>query len=239
MVTVTRPQTERRGPFGDRFTRHGRGALLLSSAILAMAEAGFIAASYLGSRWLFGGLALVALLLWAFLLSFFRNPRRRIPEGDRDVVAAADGKVTSVTEVEEEDFIGAPATRISIFLSVFNVHVNRAPVGGIVERLLHRKGTFRNALDRDARETNECQEIGIRMADDTRVLVRQIAGLIARRIVCPLDEGASIDKGFDFGMIRFGSQTEVSVPARDGRPFQVRVAPGDTVRGGETILGEW
>ncbi|MEE8142860.1 MAG: phosphatidylserine decarboxylase [Planctomycetota bacterium] len=236
MPTETAPLTRSvaRGLLGDRLTRHGRGPLLLFSALLL----GIAVGSCLGPVWL-KGVAGLSVALWLFVLCFFRNPRRSVPAGEDRVVAAADGKIISVTPVAEEEFIGGPATRICIFLSVLNVHVNRAPIAGTVEYLEYRCGTFHNALKAESRETNECQLIGLRSAQGTPVLVRQIAGLIARRIVCPLRVGELLEKGFDFGMIRFGSQTEVSVPDRDGRPFQPRVKPGDRVKGGETILGEW
>ena len=185
------------------------------------------------------GAAAVFLLGWVFVLSFFRNPSRTPPAGEHQVVSPADGTVISVERVDDEDFIGGPATRISIFLSVFNCHVNRAPVAGVVEYVHHRKGTFKNAMKAEARDSNECQFLGLRMADGTPVLVRQIAGLIARRIVCPVTVGTALPRGYDYGMIRFGSQTEVSVPDRDGAVFEVRVGPGDKVVGGVTVVGMW
>ena len=226
-----------RGLWGDRFTRHGGPVIAVSTLLLGVT--GAVSAGFaVRAPWL-SGVTFICFLLWLFVLSFFRNPGRQIPEGADCVVAPADGKVISVTRVDDEEYIGGPATRISIFLSVFNVHVNRAPVAGVVEYLRHRRGTFRNTLDPAARETNECQAIGQRTPDGTPVLTRQIAGLIARRIVCPIEEGHWLEKGFDFGMIRFGSQTEVSIPDRGSRAFRTRVEPGDPIRGGETILGEW
>ncbi len=226
-----------RGPLGNRFTRYGVGPLV-TGTVVALALAGlleWLVPEAAGGRWWL----LLPAGLWLFLLSFFRNPRRAIPAGDSVVLSAADGKVLDVARIEAEEFIGAPATRISIFLSVFDVHVNRAPVTGRVCYLDYRRGTFRSATQRAARESNECQSIGQEMADGTRVLTRQIAGLIARRIVCPLTEGEQLAQGVDFGMIRFGSQTEISVPDRNGRRFVARVRPGDVVRGGSTVIGEW
>ncbi|MCI0652362.1 MAG: phosphatidylserine decarboxylase [Planctomycetes bacterium] len=227
------------GLCGDRFTRHGTSTLLGASTILIVASAAALTLAVRAefvAAWYAAGACVIC---WLVVLSFFRNPRRTIPAGDALVLSAADGVVTDVTPVERETFIDGPAVRIGVFLSVFNVHVNRAPVAGIVRHLCHRPGAFASATSKRARESNECQEIGIETPAGTRVLVRQIAGLIARRIVCPLREGDAIAKGFDFGMIRFGSRTEVSVPARDGARFRCAVSPGDKVKGGSTVLGEW
>ena len=225
-----------RGLGGNLLTRHGTPVVVVVSCILLLSMVGLLLSVSPGTVRL--TLLSVLAVLWLFMLSFFRNPERTIPAG-AGVVSPADGTVISVTEVDEDTFVGGPATRISIFLSIFNVHVNRSPVAGVVEHLHHRRGTFRSATSAAARETNECQEIGIRMEDGTPVLVRQIAGLIARRIVCPIKVGDSLDKGFDFGMIRFGSQTEITLPKRDGRPFRATVSAGQKLQGGESIVGEW
>lgn len=226
-----------RGPIGDRFTRFGVRPLAAATSLCAACAAlvVWLVPQAVGGAWW----CAVPGALWLFVLSFFRNPRRAIRTDDAVVLSAADGRVLDVAHIDAEEFIGGPATRISVFLSVFDVHVNRAPVAGRVAYLDYMRGTFRSATRRDVRDTNERQSIGQEMADGTRVLTRQIAGLIARRIVCPLEEGAHLAQGVDFGMIRFGSQTDVSVSDRNGLRFHARVRAGDVVRGGRTILGEW
>ena len=232
--------TRKHGPWGNRLTRHGARTVAVFTAILAGLLAGGAGwATFVGSLSLFILTTILCLGSWLAVLAFFRNPPRNLqPEANR-AVAPADGKVIGIERVENEEYVGGPATRVSIFLSVFNVHVNRTPVAGVVDYLSYRRGTFRNALQKEARETNERQALGLRMADGTRVLVRQIAGLIARRIVCPVKEGERLPIGFDYGMIRFGSQTEVSIPDRPSQVFRVHVTIGQVVHGGETIIGAW
>jgi len=224
------------GLLGNMLTRHGTPVILWASA-LALAIAvliGFGVADPL-TRW---ALMQLPVLLWLFVLSFFRNPSRVAAAGDTPL-SPADGKVIAIEEVEDEVYVDGPAVRVQIFLSVFDVHVNRAPVAGTIEHLRHIDGQFTNAMGASAREVNERQEIGIRTEDGMPVLIRQIAGLIARRIVCPLQAGQVIDRGFDFGMIRFGSQTEIVIPPRQGVPFRAQVRPGQMVQGGKTVLGDW
>lgn len=224
------------GLLGNLLTRHGTPVVVWAT-VLALVSALAIISSTESSitRWV---LLCILLLLWVFVLSFFRNPTRVAPPGDAPV-SPADGKVLSIEQVDDEVYVGGPAVRIQIFLSVFNVHVNRSPVTGIVEHLRHVDGEYKNAMGASAREVNERQEIGLLGSDGVPVLVRQIAGLIARRIVCPLQAGQQIERGFDFGMIRFGSQTEIVIPARNGIPFRTHVKEGQAVRGGKTVLGDW
>ena len=187
-----------------------------------------------GSPWVF--LTPVPGVLLLFTLWFFRDPERAIPGEAGAVVSPADGKVVAITEVPEEEYIGGPATRIDIFLAVYNVHVNRAPLAGTVEHLADRDGPYLSALKFDAGEKNRAKSVGFR-ADEGGYpfLVRQIVGAIARRIVCPAKVGERYAKGQRFGMIKFGSRTQVSLPAESG--LTVRVKVGDRVRGGATVLG--
>lgn len=235
-MTTSTISTEGSGLLGNRLTRYGTPVILWST-FLAMACALLIVFTVSDpvGRWV---LLSVPLLLWLFMLSFFRNPTRIPPAGDTPI-SPADGKVIAIEEVSDEVYVDGPALRIQIFLSVFNVHVNRASVSGTVEHLRHIDGQYINAMDASAREKNERQEIGIRTSDGTPVLIRQIAGLIARRIICPLEAGQVIDRGFDFGMIRFGSQTEIVIPPRQGVPFKAQVKVGEMVEGGKTVLGDW
>jgi phosphatidylserine decarboxylase len=171
-----------------------------------------------------------------FGLGFFRDPERAIPGGAGLLVAPADGVVTEVSEVREDRVLGAPAKKFGIFLSVLDVHVNRAPCDGRVEKLEYRKGTFVNAMSTASSSTNESQWIAIRAPGPSGpvVVVRQVAGLLARRIVCALEEGQEVRRGERIGMIKFGSRTELYVPVAAVRDVAVRT--GDRARGGETVL---
>ncbi len=176
--------------------------------------------------------AWMVLALW--VVAFFRDPLRPGPRGDKLVIAPADGKVISVVPMAESTFVGGQATRISIFMNVFNVHVNRYPTDGIVEHRAYTAGRFFNAAAEKASAENEQASIGIR-TDYGRVLVRQIAGLVARRIVTDGDKGDRIRQGERMGLIRFGSRVDVFVPAG----VQVRAKVGDVTRAGQTIIAEW
>ena len=172
----------------------------------------------------------------AFVLYFFRDPERAVPEGAGVVVAPADGKVIAITEVPQEEFIEGPALRIDIFLAVYNVHVNRTPIAGEVAYVADRDGPFLNALKIKAGDENAARTVGF-VADEGgfRYVVRPIVGAIARRIVCPVVKGDKFGRGERFGMIKFGSRTQIAIPVNV--PFDVRVKVGDKVQGAKTILG--
>ena len=177
-----------------------------------------------------GAVALAMLGLAGFTVAFFRNPEREIPGDERVVVAPADGRVIEVGEVEEAD--GGKALRIGIFLTVFDVHVNRMPLAGRVEAI-ERAGTrYRAAFDRRAEGDNVRCVLTLRTAAGERFRVVQITGLIARRIVCHPWVGDWVARGHRFGLIRFGSRTDVVLPTA-AKPC---VRPGQRVRGGSTIL---
>ena len=164
---------------------------------------------------------------------FFRDPDRRIPENPSVVVSPADGVIMEVKSIPEDEFIGGPATEVSIFLSIFDVHVNRIPISGIIEFVQYREGTFHAAFSEKA-GCNEQNCIGI-VKNQLRICVRQIAGMIARRIVCTVKPGTVVRKGDRFGMIKFGSRTDIVLPAR----VNITVKPKQHVRGGETIIGTY
>lgn len=196
------------------------------------------AASLLAARW--GGatwaLPTVFAVLAIWVVAFFRDPIRPGPQGERYVLAAAEGQVVHVTEIDEPLYVKERAVRISIFLSVFDVHVNRYPVNGTVELVHYNKGKFLHAAAEKASLDNEQSSIGIR-GPRGRVLVRQIAGLIARRIVTDSKPGDRVRQAGRLGLIRFGSRTDVFIPL-SARPV-VRVKPGDRVRVGGTVLAEY
>lgn len=198
------------------------------------ASAGIAASAAIG--WWY--LAPVFVLALVFVLSFFRDPSRRIPEEPGVVVAPADGKVVEVTQVDEPPLLKVPSHKIAIFMSPLNVHVNRAPCGGEVETVEYRPGRHHNAQDQEASSENEAVAMVIRAADGrARVLVRQVAGVLARRIVCAAAAGERVERGQRFGMIKFGSRAEVYVPVEAG--FEVRARLGQRVRAGETVLGRF
>lgn len=174
---------------------------------------------------------LVALAIW--LVAFFRDPERTGERGERLVVSPADGKIVQIAEVDESAFLRGRSIRISIFMNVFNVHVNRYPVSGTVAYVNYNKGKFLNAAADKASLENEQMSVGIE-AGGRRVLVRQIAGLIARRIVNYAKVGTPAEQGGRMGMIRFGSRVDVFVPAGS----TVRVKLGDFPVAGVTVLAE-
>jgi phosphatidylserine decarboxylase len=176
---------------------------------------------------------LVALLL-LFVCYFFRDPERVVPVDEAIVVSAADGLVVSVEEYDEPDFHLGPMIRIAVFLSVFDVHVNRSPVAGVVKSTVYKAGQFLDVRHPDSSTRNECRSWWLETAHGS-VAVRQIAGLIARRIVAWSEEGSVLMRGERFGMIRFGSRTEVFLPVG----CTVLVKPGDRVAGASTPIARW
>ncbi|HME87772.1 MAG TPA: phosphatidylserine decarboxylase [Chthoniobacterales bacterium] len=182
--------------------------------------------------WLFSGwVALFFLLLILFTLFFFRDPDREIPADPNAVVAAADGTVKDIVEVEETDVLKIRMRRVGIFLSIFDVHTNRAPIDGRIVFRRHREGLCLDARSPDCAEKNEAMTWGFENLRATLV-VRQLTGTIARRIVAWGDIGDELKKGDQFGMIRFGSRTEVYLPLA----ADVLVKVGDHVAGGSTII---
>ena len=187
-----------------------------------------------GWVWLPLGVLLAIVAVW--VVAFFRDPIRPGPRGDRYVIAAAEGHVVHVIETDEPMYVKERSVRISIFLSVFDVHVNRYPVDGSVELVHYNKGKFLHAAEEKASLDNEQSSIGIQ-GPHGRVLVRQIAGLIARRIITDSKVGDRRTQGDRLGLIRFGSRTDVFLPL-SARPV-VKVKPGDRVRVGGTVLAEY
>jgi phosphatidylserine decarboxylase len=174
----------------------------------------------------------VALSIW--VVAFFRDPERTWATGERLIVAPADGKVVSVLETDEPAYHGGRAVRISIFMNVFDCHVNRYPVGGTVAYRHYNPGKFGHAAAEKSSLDNEQASVGVAAARG-KVLVRQIAGLIARRIVTDHDVGTAVRQGQRLGMIRFGSRVDLFLPAGT----RTLVHPGDTTRAGVTVVAEW
>ena len=172
--------------------------------------------------------AIPALVLAAFFLWFFRDPQRVIPATGGAVVSPADGKVTDISMVQLED---GPRRRISIFLSVFDVHVNRSPITGIIRDVRYQRGQFRNAMGAASAEHNEQNVITVE-GEGQRLVFKQIAGLLARRIVFTKKIGDRVERGERVGMIKFGSRTDILLDA--GADVKVKV--GDRVKGGSSVL---
>jgi len=188
--------------------------------------------------WKIGSLFL--LVLAALTLFFFRDPERKIPEGKDLILSPADGKVIDISEVEEENFFRSRVKVVKIFMSIFNVHVQRSPVKGKVEWIKYERGNFMAAYTEEASGGNENNLIGIQKSDKPasdrdRILVKQIAGRIARRICCWCKEGDNLIAGQRIGMIRFGSRADVYLP----QEVEIKVKKGDRVVGGETLLGKF
>jgi len=178
--------------------------------------------------------AVPALLLAVWVVAFFRDPAREGPRGDNLVIAPADGRVVSVKVMDEPDYVKDRTTRVSIFMNVLNVHVNRYPMSGTVEYRHYNKGVFGHAGAEKASLENEQSSIGLATTRG-RVLVRQIAGLVARRIVTDHDVGTVVVQGQRMGLIRFGSRVDVFVPAT----AKILVQEGEKTVAGRTVVARW
>jgi phosphatidylserine decarboxylase len=212
-----------------RIAPEGRPFVVAGFAVLI---AFAIPAALLGSGWWIAVAAWLPIALW--VPWFFRDPERSGPRNERMVIAPADGRVVSVAQVNEPTFLQGPATRISIFMSVFDVHVNRYPVGGSVAWRHYEPGSFVNATLDKASDRNERMSLGIE-GPYGKVLVRQIAGLVARRIVTDAAVGDTATQGVRLGLIRFGSRVDTFLTD----PAHALVSVGDRTRAGVTPIAEW
>lgn len=209
-------------------TPDGRREIVIATVVL-----GGLA---VGLGYLYWPLALLPAVVWIWAITFFRDPERPVPEDPNLLVAPADGKVTEIVDLEHDDDIGGPARRISIFLSIFNVHINRSPCAGTVRSITYRQGRFVNAMRADSGHLNEANTLVFDGEDGapSTFVVKQIAGAIARRIVCHAGVGDRLETGQRFGMIKFGSRTELVIPQRAEDEIVVHL--GQTVYAGKTIL---
>lgn len=178
--------------------------------------------------------AVIGLPIAIWVVAFFRDPERTGPRGERLILAPADGKVVSIIPIDEPDVVGGAAMRISIFMNVFNVHVNRYPADGVVSFRRYREGKFVNAALEKAALENEQSDIG-QHSPGGPILSRQIAGLVARRIITDHAVGHPARQGERMGLIRFGSRVDVFVPVGT----TVRVREGDVTQAGVTVVAEW
>ena len=201
------------------------GAAALAAALFALA---------LRQRsWPLWMAAFLMLVIALWVAWFFRNPERTGERGDQVVVSPADGRVVLITNIDEPTFVGGPTTRVSIFMNVFDVHVNRYPVNGSVQYVVRKAGKFLNAITEASSAENEQASVGI-VAGPHRILVRQIAGLIARRIITDSKPGDVAVQGSRMGLIRFGSRVDVFLPPAS----TLRVAVGQRTQAGATVLAD-
>jgi len=217
------------------FTRFGLPQLIVYplAALILMALLFF---GFRPALWLFPA-EIVLFLVFLWSLSFFRDPARNITCDETVLLSPADGTVTDVSP-SDDSALGVKALRVGIFLSVFNVHINRAPCSVRVEKTRYKKGAFKNALSPESGKVNESNDIlMVRLCEPKEtLLVRQISGAIARHIVCEAKEADEYRQGEAFGMIKFGSRTELYLPAIEEGRFEVAVKPGDRVAAGLTPL---
>lgn len=213
-----------------RFTRHGFREMLIGAVAFVLVAS---ALGWYGWWWL----ALIFVPVLIFLFAFFRDPERPVTAEQHVMVSPADGKVSDITRVEHDELLGGPALRIGIFLSVFNVHVNRSPCDGKVLSISYKKGKFINAMRHDqASSENESNTVVLGEPTTGRpiAVVKQIVGLIARRIIFTAEKGEQVKRGQRIGMIKFGSRTELSIPM--WLDPQVKVEVGQTVRGAADVV---
>jgi phosphatidylserine decarboxylase len=211
------------------FAREG----LIFIAIAALIAVGTFAFALNRRSWPLWLAAVLLIVIAIWVAYFFRDPERTGERGERLVISPADGKVVQITEVDEPAFLKEKALRVSIFMNVFNVHVNRYPVSGVVRYVNYNPGKFLNAAHDKASLENEQSSVGIESGSN-HVLVRQIAGLIARRIVTYSTNGAKVQQGDRMGIIRFGSRVDVFLPTT-ARP---RVRVGEVTFAGVTVIAE-
>ncbi len=207
-------------------TRHGFGVIF--AATLALLVVGAVGSMATPHVWW------VVAVAWGFVISFFRDPARNIKRQADILYSPADGRVTEVTELENHDLVGGPCHRIRIFLSLFNAHVNRMPCAAEIRSVTPKPGKFLNAMKLRSAEENESNTLVVAPEAPFTgpMVVRQISGMIARTIVCRAEVGASFQAGQRFGMIKFGSGTELVVPKQEGLKVLVKV--GDSVKAGLT-----
>jgi phosphatidylserine decarboxylase len=211
-----------------RLTRHGVREMVVGSIVLLVLG--------LGLSLIWRPLGLLVLPIYIWLFAFFRDPERPIPADSSLLVSPADGLVSDITEIENDPWIGGPAVRVGIFLSVFNVHVNRSPCDGRVVNVQYKKGKFINAMKHgDASSENESNTIVMSLSgSEPAIVVKQIVGLIARRIICTAKVGDVVGRGERIGMIKFGSRTELTIDKKLQPVVQVKV--GQTVRGAADVI---
>lgn len=213
-----------------RLTRHGFREMLIGTLVLVIVG---VVLGY--ALWWPLGLLVIPVLVWLF--AFFRDPERPIPAQQHIMVSPADGVVSDITEIPNDERLGGPAVRVGIFLSVFNVHINRSPCEGRIIATEYKRGKFVNAMKHgEASSENESNTIVLAEPNGDRpiAVVKQIVGLIARRIICTVAKGDLVQRGQRIGMIKFGSRTELTIPKWLQPQIQVKV--GQPVHGASDII---
>jgi len=218
-------------------TKYGLPQVAIAPAVILAAMAGVYALGITAAVFWPVEAALLIVLLWT--MWFFRDPQRKAPQDKNVLLSPADGTITDIEQVEPDEYFAHRAWRIGIFLSIFNVHINRAPCAVRVGRIRYRPGAFKNAMNPHCGRVNESNDVQMfRLEEPTdELLVRQISGAIARRIVCAAGSGGQLDAGQRFGMIKFGSRTELFVPLRQNIELVVEI--GDKVKAGLTVLARY
>jgi phosphatidylserine decarboxylase len=213
--------------------REGFATLLLVSVVLGLLN--WVVATWVGNIYIQNGLLLVSLSLFIIVLQFFRNPSRNTAVDEAHIIAPCDGKVVVIEEVEEKEYFKGKRIQISIFMSPFNVHVNRNPVSGQVMFSKYHPGKYLVAWHPKSSEENERTTVVIKNKAGHEILFRQIAGALARRIVNYLKEGQPVKQGAEMGFIKFGSRVDIFVPVGT----KINCQLGDKTRGGETVIASF
>jgi len=218
-------------------TKYGLPQVLVFPSVILMVM--LVAGMTLGGKKFWAAeILLLVVLIW--VLAFFRDPLRVVPDSKNILLSPADGMVSDITVLEGDDSpFGQKTIRIGIFLNIFNVHINRTPCSVRIDKVTYKKGLFKNAINPESARVNESNDVEMTRLDQPcdKLLVRQISGTIARRIVCHVEAGQEFSGGYKFGMIKFGSRTELYLPSRDN--VKVVVKTGDKVRAGLTVFVEY
>ena len=212
------------------FAREGYLTMALVTVVSAVII--YVTLTFL-HHWISYLIITIDLILWSIVIYFFRDPERTPPEGDNLVISPADGKVVLIKDIEENIYLKAPATQISIFLSPLDVHVNRNPISGKLEYLKYHPGKYLMAWDENASNLNERADFGVLHSSGTKLFFKQITGFLARRIVYHIKEGDNLVVGERFGMMKFGSRMDIIVPDN----VEISVKVGDRTWAGTSILG--
>ena len=217
-------------------TKYGMPQVLVFPVCIIMLMLLALLLAKFAPKWAFITVEIVLLLLLMFVMAFFRDPNRTIIDDPSLLLSPADGVISDIEIVDEPDHIGGKALRIGIFLNVFNVHINRTPCPVRIDRTLYKEGHFKNAIDPESARVNEANMVMMTRLDEPqdKLIVRQISGAIARRIVCRVEPGQEFAAGYKFGMIKFGSRTELYLPASDKTETMVKI--GDKVKAGLTVF---
>lgn len=222
-----------------KLTKYGWPQVLIYPAVILAAMFFCLPAGvHLPTIWVLWIIEIIMAVILLGILSFFRDPNREILRDKNTIIAPADGKITDI-ELVENDYMDSKAFRIGIFMNIFNVHINRAPCNVKVLNITYKKGSFKNAAKPNAGRTNEANDLLLVRTDEPKdkIIVRQISGAIARRIVCKTATGQHLTGGQKFGMIKFGSRTELLLPAQKNIDTLVKV--GDKVKAGITPLAKY